>query len=164
MEKHMAVAHIGVTDEEKDTRRFLMNLSFKNVRQINTAKFACLLNEKAYDNYSVEPVKKDEFMTAIGKYLELSDEEQLKFLKQCCTFVIDEDEHNCISFKIPKQRDYIRNIEEELENERELQILESKLKYCKNHLEKQKITREIQSIKMFNSKKRGGKPSNKKKR
>ena len=160
MEEHVAHVYVGGPTEESNTRKFLTNLSFKNVRQINTVKFTCLLNNKE-DNS--KEVTKEEFLEAISKYLDLSDEEQLELLKKCCTFVNYEETLNCLKFELPTKKDYFKDVKEELETDRDIQNLEKRLKYCKNHLEKQQITRELQSLKSWNSKKRGGKPHTKKK-
>lgn len=162
MEKHIAVVHVGAPDEERNTRKFLTNLSFNNVRQINTVEFTCLLNKTEYDNYSNEPVKKEEFMRAIERYLKLSDDEQVQILKNCCTFV-EIEEPSYTKFELPQQKYIFDNIEDELKYEREIQILESRLKHCKNHLERQQINRDLQNLKWKNSKHQKSKVKHKRK-
>lgn len=161
MEKHIAVVHIDAPDEERNTRIFLMMLSFKNVRDINTIKFTCLLNNK---ENSGKEITKAEFTDAINKFLKLGNAKQDEILKECCTFVNDEEETVKFKFELPQQKNFFEDVNDEIEYDREIHVLESRLKYCKNPLEKQQITRELQSLKMWSSRKRGGKPRNKKKR
>ena len=112
MEEHVAHVYVGGPTEESNTRKFLTNLSFKNVRQINTVKFTCLLNNKE-DNS--KEVTKEEFLGAIDKYLNLSDEEQLELLKKCCTFVGQQSKLN--SYK--KDIAYYTTQKENLEKKHE---------------------------------------------